>query len=178
MKCPKCKTRDLAPTKLEEDLSAMGCMSCEGALIALLYYRDWAERTTSLLDSDPASVDVAIESDTKVAITCPKCAKLMTKYQITGELTNRLDVCASCDEAWIDSGEWVLLKSLSLAKDIPTILTDSWQRKIRKEQSEKQRFERLEGLVGPEDAQRAKETREWLEGKTTKPTIMRYIGHE
>lgn len=178
MKCPKCKTVKLQPTRLEEDLPVMGCPSCDGILVSLLYYRDWAERSTLPMDVETVELAIAEENDTKAAMTCPKCARLMTKYQITGGQANRLDVCSSCDEAWIDSGEWTLLKSLELAKDLPRIFTDSWQKKIRKQTTEKQRYERLESIVGPEDAQRAREFREWLDGKSNKSTIVHYIGYE
>jgi len=33
MHCPKCKTADLAPTKLEPGLPALGCNQCHGTLI-------------------------------------------------------------------------------------------------------------------------------------------------
>lgn len=89
-----------------------------------------------------------------------------------------MDICASCDEAWIDSGEWALLKSLELARDIPTIFRDTWQKKIARDVSEQQRFERLEQQVGAEDATRAREIREWLEGHASKTTIVRYMGYE
>ena len=46
MHCPKCKNENLKPTKLEEGLPVMGCPKCEGGLLSLLYYRDWAERVS------------------------------------------------------------------------------------------------------------------------------------
>ncbi|MFT7559482.1 MAG: Zn ribbon nucleic-acid-binding protein [Flavobacteriales bacterium] len=45
MECPSCKTSDLKATRLEDGLPAHGCSDCGGAIIPLLYYRDWAERT-------------------------------------------------------------------------------------------------------------------------------------
>ncbi len=178
MKCPKCRSPSLVPTKLEEGLPAMGCRQCEGALVSLLYYRDWSERDTPLSNVAPAELAGPEDKDTKFALTCPKCARVMTKYQITGEYTNRLDICTSCDEAWIDSGEWALLKSLELARELPTIFRDTWQKKITRDVSEKQRFGRLAQQVGAEDAARAREIREWLEGHASKATIVRYIGFE
>ena len=51
MKCPRCKTPDLKPTLIEEYLPAMGCETCHGSLVSLLYYRHWAE--TQKLASAP-----------------------------------------------------------------------------------------------------------------------------
>ena len=175
MKCPKCKSVDLAPTRLEPDLPAMGCQSCQGSLISLLYYRDWAERSREPLEIDEAMLAVAEESDSRVAMTCPKCARLMTKYRIDGKQENRLDLCASCDEAWIDNGEWPLLKSLQLARDLPTVFTDAWQKRIRKATTDQQKFQRLEKVVGADAAERAREVKRWLQDHQDKALIVRYI---
>jgi len=43
MKCPHCHTPELMPTMIEEYLPAMGCGTCHGGLVSLLYYRHWAE---------------------------------------------------------------------------------------------------------------------------------------
>jgi hypothetical protein len=44
MHCPACHTTTLQPTTLDDGLLAHGGPQCSGALVALLYYRDWAER--------------------------------------------------------------------------------------------------------------------------------------
>ena len=62
--------------------------------------------------------------DTNAAITCPKCARLMTKYKMSGFVANRLDVCPGCDEAWLDGGEWELLKALELSRKMPLVFTN------------------------------------------------------
>lgn len=156
----------------------MGCTSCDGVLISLLYYRDWAGRLSDLDEIEPIDSNIIEENDSKIALSCPKCLKLMTKYLISGSQSNRLDVCPSCDEAWIDNGEWALLKTLNLAKRLPLIFTLPWQSRIRKEINEKNRYERLEKIVGNEDAERAREIREWLNANRNKSAIIHYIGFE
>lgn len=178
MKCPKCKTEDLYPAKLESDLPAMGCRRCDGALVSLLYYRDWVERTTLSLTVDvPGSVE-SVAGDTKSALTCPKCARLMTKYLITGNQDNRIDLCGSCDEAWLDGGEWTLLKSLDLAKMLPSVFTDQWQKRVRKDVTEQQRFKRLQNVVGNSEAERAQEVAVWLKASPNRSTILHYLNSD
>ena len=87
MHCPKCKNENLKPTKLEEGLPVMGCPKCEGGLLSLLYYRDWAERVSFDGSAETPSSDISSESDTKTALSCPKCSRLMTKYSLSGELS-------------------------------------------------------------------------------------------
>ena len=127
MKCPRCKTPDLRPTLIEEYLPAMGCDSCHGSLVSLLYYRHWAETQKLAPSAEDATTPAGpvATNDTTSAIICPKCARVMQKYKLTGTVANRVDVCATCDEAWLDGGEWELLEALQLSHELPAILTDS-----------------------------------------------------
>ena len=175
MKCPHCKTTDLRPTMIEEYLPGMGCGTCHGSLVSLLYYRHWAETRnapTAELTNAAATVET---TDTTTAITCPKCARVMAKYKMTGRLANRLDVCSTCDEAWLDGGEWELLEALQLSLKIPAIFTEAWQRRIRRELTEETRRSILTRMIGEEGTVRVEDFRSWL-GKTKhKSDILTYL---
>ena len=178
MHCPKCKTEYLKPTKLEEGLPVMGCPKCEGSFISLLYYRDWAERVQFEDLNKIEDKELVPDSDTKTALCCPKCSRLMTKYVVSGALNNRLDLCGNCDEAWLDGGEWRLLKSLELGDKLPSIFTDQWQRKVRSEKAEMDRVERLRKLVGDSDTVKAIEAKKWLVGSPNRSTILHFLSTE
>jgi len=175
MKCPHCKTSDLKPTMIDEYLPAMGCDTCHGSLVSLLYYRHWAE-TRKAAAADATPVAAAQETtDTTTAITCPKCARVMAKYKITGRVSNRLDVCSMCDEAWLDGGEWELLEALQLSLKMPTIFTDSWQRRIRRELTEDTRRSILARTIGEDATRRVEDFRAWLAQNRHKSEIMTYL---
>ena len=178
MKCPRCQTPDLLPTLIEELLPAMGCGTCHGSLVSLLYYRHWAETqkppTTAAEASGEDAADVDTD-DTTSALSCPKCGRFMTKYKVSGTVSNRVDVCNSCDEAWLDRGEWELLERLQLSHRIPAILTDEWQRRIRHELSEEGRRSTLARSIGAEAAERVEVFRTWLGESGHKPQIMVYL---
>ena len=176
MNCPKCKTHSLMPTRLEEGLPAMGCKQCGGKLLSLLYYRDWAQRSTAQLSDEPVSLEKLEESDTKTAMACSKCSRLMSKYRILADSSNRLDICGNCDEAWIDQEEWAFLKSNELAKDLSKIFTDQWQGKVRIEELANIAFDRLVDQIGKEDALKAQTFLDWLSGRQDKATIIQYLG--
>ncbi|OUS27375.1 hypothetical protein A9Q99_15370 [Gammaproteobacteria bacterium 45_16_T64] len=191
MQCPKCKSIPLHPTKLEQGLSAMGCSACSGAIVSLLYYRDWVERTAPVAAScDHTSVEEANGikdskessaeeiNDSRSAMACPKCKKLMIKYKISGDINNRLDLCRSCDEAWLDGGEWELLKSLELNRKMPSVFTEEWQRKIRKQATEDLRDQRLLKSVSESELAEAKKIRTWLKDHPNKQEILFFINHE
>ena len=178
MKCPKCRNTDLLPTRLEHGLPVMGCDSCGGSLLGLLYYRDWAERLKPELSEADCPALVEVDDDTTTALSCPKCSRLMTKYAIASEHRNRIDLCGSCDEAWLDDSEWNLLKSLELSHQLPRVFTDQWQRKVRNEKMYAMRIERLSRIVGDEDATRAVAIHEWLANNPHKSTIVQFIGSD
>lgn len=178
MYCPKCKNEYLKPTKLEDGLPVMGCQKCDGALLSLLYYRDWVERVSFDCSTERQSPGVLSDSDTTTAMCCPKCSRLMTKYSVSGSLHTRLDLCSSCDEAWLDGGEWKLLKSLELAQKLPSVFTDQWQRRVRGERTEYDRIDRLKKAVGESDAEKAVEVKKWFRDNPNKSTIVHYLNVE
>ena len=175
MKCPHCKTSDLRPTMIDEYLPAMGCGTCHGCLLSLLYYRHWAE-TRNAPATEPQKAGPALETtDTTAAIACPKCSRIMAKYKLTGRISNRLDVCSTCDEAWLDGGEWELLEVLQLSHKIPAIFTDAWQRRIRRELTEETRREILTRMIGVDGAAKVEGFRAWLAGIKDRSYILTYL---
>lgn len=176
MDCPSCANRKLAPIKLEEDLPAYGCNTCEGAMVSLLYYRDWAERTGNLPgETEPPIQDISGD-DTHKAMACPKCKRLMAKYLVTGQSSHRLDLCSTCDEVWLDGGEWQWLKSLQIEKELVSVLSDQWQRKVKQEVIDNKHRERFEKLVGTEAMEKAEEIRLWLKDHPQRQNILYYLG--
>lgn len=172
MKCPRCKAPDLLPTMIEEYLPAMACNECHGCLVSLLYYRHWAETRKPETPPPPSAT---APRDTTTALMCPKCSRVMTKYRLVGSIENRLDVCATCDEAWLDGGEWELLEQLQLSHKMPAIFTDAWQRRIREEKTEETRAAILKKTIGDAAAAKVEEFRTWLQAQKQKSTILTYL---
>jgi Zn-finger nucleic acid-binding protein len=160
---------------IEEYLPAMGCATCHGSLVSLLYYRHWAETQKAPAGAPSKAVDAVETTDTTTAIRCPKCSRLMTKYKLTGSVANRVDVCATCDEAWLDGGEWELLEALQLSLKMPAIFTDAWQRRIRREVTEEARRSILTRLIGEDGTVRVEEFKSWLASNEHKSHILTYL---
>jgi hypothetical protein len=99
----------------------------------------------------------------------------MMKYKLTGTVSNRLDVCSLCDEAWLDRGEWELLEALHLSHLMPSIFTEAWQRRIRREMVEGTRRMSLSRLVGDAAVARIEEFAAWLKGNKHKSQILQYL---
>jgi len=184
MKCPQCKGYSLEPKELEPGLVAGACAKCDGTLISLMNYRYWADQ---LIPSDsgrePQVSDQVLlgeneikeVEDTSQAQVCPKCSKLMTKFQIGLMTSNRIDMCNNCDEAWLDKGEWKLLKQLDLAEKLPKIFTEAWQRNIRLQRQAILQKERYSALLGEEDFEKLDEFKQWLVKHPEREQMKQYL---
>ncbi len=177
MKCPKCNKMDLRATKLEDELVAANCQKCDGNLIPLFFYRDWA-KNASVLSSNIADISELAASDAKAAIICPKCGKLMTKYRIDSKSKNHIDICHECDEAWLDGGEWNLLKELNIHDSLTQISTESWQNQIHKQECADRRRTILIKTVGEELTDKVDEFKAVIDSSKYKEDIIRYLNKD
>ena len=173
MQCPSCKSTSLKPIKLQQRLPARQCTKCRGLLIDLLSYREWAENHIQPEFISPPKLEEV--EDTSKALICPKCSKIMLKFRITGETKNKVDVCQSCDEAWLDEGEWELLGSLKIQDKLNAIFTDPWQRNIREESAKKAQEQRFEDLLGPDQYAKLSDIKNWINGHPNRDDLIRYI---
>ena len=172
MNCVQCKGYSLDPIELETKLVAAGCSQCEGVLLPLLNYRYWLSTQAKQISQ---SFELDNVEDTQHALICPKCARLMFKYRIDLDQQNRIDVCASCGEVWLDKGEWQLLKILGLYDKLPDIATDRWQKNLA-QQYRKERHElRYKKLLGEANFYRAADFKMWLDEQNNKPDIVNYL---
>ncbi|MGB0495701.1 MAG: hypothetical protein ACPGJI_05030 [Kangiellaceae bacterium] len=174
MKCPKCPDRDLKPTKIEEDLAVLGCDCCKGSLLPMIQYRQWVEEHP-LENQEAEKQKRLVETDeSSQAIQCPKCSSLMMKYRISSVSENRVDLCASCYELWLDSGEWQLIKQLEMHGKLPSIFSDFWQNNIKEELSEKAYHARFEELFG-NDYTKIREFKIWIDDFDKKQAVVNFL---
>lgn len=174
MQCTTCKSSPLEPKELEPGLLVAACGQCEGALVSLMNYRFWLDHYGGLAETETLpALDVPDEQPG--VRTCPKCSRLMTKYQMGVNSAHKIDLCAACDEAWLDKGEWQLLKQLDLHGKLPKIFTDAWQRNIRKARQEAFHQDRYEKLLGEEDFAQVHAFRQWLYRHPRKEDIKQYL---
>jgi Zn-finger nucleic acid-binding protein len=135
-------------------------------------YRFWVDHSVS---SAEATENVDVPDELPGVRSCPKCSRLMTKYQMGAASQHKLDLCGACDEAWLDKGEWQLLKQLDLQGKLPKIFTDAWQRNIRKQRQEAVLQERYENLLGEADFSKVNEFRLWLYQQPQKDAIKQFL---
>lgn len=173
MECPSCKTGSLRHRLLEQGLSGYSCPRCFGYLISLSPYVDWAVKHRS--DVEPADQFAPVGQDSKKALLCPKCSRVMVKYKADADASHGLDFCFGCEEVWLDGGEWDYLKAKGLHTKITTITTDSWQRKLRDEIGANVRLEKFKQLIGEQDFAEVERFRDWLQKQPGREEILRYL---
>ena len=169
--CPRCPESGLRHTLVSDTLPGHTCASCGGILVSLVAYRRWRE--TLGPESEP-SHRVHPADDTDEIVTCSKCKGLMTKYRISSEAPNRIDLCASCEDVWLDQGEWDLVEALAGSDHLANIITQPWQRRIRIETEEHLEEARLRERFG-EDYDRLSSFREWFYEHPARDEIIAYL---
>ncbi|NOX69502.1 MAG: hypothetical protein GXP15_09975 [Gammaproteobacteria bacterium] len=172
--CPKCPDADLQHTLIAGNLTAHSCTRCTGLLISLVAYRRWREiHHRSAADGEAVDVNCEIP-DTRNAITCSRCRTVMIKYRISAQSDRRIDYCASCEDIWLDGGEWELIESLVGSRHLAGIVTRPWQRRIRLETVDALRSDRLASFFG-KDFEKIRDLKEWLDEHSAREEILAYL---
>ncbi len=161
MDCPQCQGYQLEPKEIEPSLIAGACAKCDGALLSLMNYRFWVDGP-QMINSEEVVEEEVVTADNAKAMTCPKCSRFMTKFNVGSGSDNRIDLCTGCDEAWLDKGEWRLLKKLDLHGKLPKIFTDAWQRNVRLKRQEQHLDDRYQAMLGRDDFSKVTEFKQWL----------------
>lgn len=173
MKCPQCKNIELKPSEIEPKLIVAECEACEGMLLPLIYYRYWLE--TSADESVTAQHEILSCDEPDGAKLCPKCNQIMLRFRISTDYRNRLDFCSSCDETWLDKDEWELLKRSGLHTQVASIITDVWQNKLRKQQSQINLDEEYRNKLGDEAFEELKKFTKWYLEQEKQTEIKQYL---
>ncbi len=174
--CPVCKKPELTPARLQSDLPALGCTGCGGILLSLVSYIDWRERhpDVELATGKAIEVPAAEVVDSKHALLCPKCRRLMTKYRLSADARNVLDLCAHCDEVWFDRGEWTQVEHLARSGQLSRVFSDRWQQQIRKGEAAQRAEDRYREQLG-EDYEAMQELRNRLRKHPRAREILAYL---
>ncbi len=177
MQCPTCQNAILKPTKLTGGLPAEGCQQCNGALVSLWVYRELLNRHPQRLEDlkqHQAQAEEVETVDVKNALFCPKCSSLMTKYRMSIEAENRLDLCSRCNETWLNHGEWELINALNLTDKLTAFFNDSWQKNIQHQQNESRKEEKFKQIFA-EDYAELKRMRLWINEHDKRQSILDYL---
>ena len=178
LNCYKCVGKTLLPAKLDNTLSALTCNTCEGTYIDLLSYRTWLENhpTVDSESTTPQTVSAEETDNTDNALICQRCRKFMLKYRINNEHKNTINVCHTCDDVWLDRGEWSLLKYLNMQDKLTTVMSEPWQQQLRNQDRE-QSFKNIYQQKLSTDFDKVEDFASWLSEHPKKSDIQHYLSH-
>lgn len=182
MKCYSCKTEDLHPSKLDFGLPALRCQTCQGTYLDLLTYRAWledvaeqiAQEQSQDMANDTSEFDFDELDNTENALVCQRCQKFMLKYRINNEQENTINVCHTCDDVWLDRGEWELLKYLKIQDKLTYVMSEPWQKDIRTQNQKNAFTERYQQILN-DDFGKVDEFTDWLNQHPKKAEIKHYL---
>ncbi len=128
MRCPACAAREFNQVLVHGDLPVLSCTACHGIWVDLDIYRAWRH----LVVESPEPLHAAeIEDDGDMARLCPKTGRLMMRVKVTNETPFRLDYSAPAQGVWLDQGEWEVLLSLGLERQLDDVVSERWQRNLQ-----------------------------------------------
>ena len=174
MQCPSCNTGTLLPTRIAPGGPACyQCNQCQGALLSIAPYLDWA-KSAGAHPTPAAPLDMD-STDTKHALACPKCSRIMLRYNALADKAHGLDYCFHCEEVWLDAGEWQYLVHQGLHTRITAISTDPYQRRLREQAQRDAARERFRASVGDASFATVEQFRTWLADQPNKAQILRFL---
>lgn len=183
--CYHCTAEPLLPTKLDDTLPALSCKKCQGIYLDLLTYRSWLESHAAHKTSDDSETgesdkqssktfDASELKNTDNALVCQRCRKFMLKYRINNEHKNTINVCHTCDDVWLDRGEWPLLKYLKMQDKLTAVMSEPWQQQLRNQDRE-QAFNKLYQQKLGNDFEAVERFALWLQNHPQKSEIQHYL---
>lgn len=172
--CPKCSDTGLRHTLVAGSLPANSCNRCKGVLVSLVAYRDWRERSGVAARANGDTSSATKVEDTKEALLCGKCQHVMTKFRVSADSANKIDFCLSCDEVWLDSGEWEVIEALVGSGELSKITTQPWQYRVMADSIERMELARLKEDFG-EDFEKVVELGKILDDHPARLEILAYL---
>ncbi len=179
MKCPVCKTEELALSALEGLLSSRHCNKCGGNWIQSFEYWKWREHHREKLpefeESAAAPAPNPPATGALVVKHCPECRSILVRYKVGHGFSFSLDQCGNCRGVWFDKDEWEALKARNLHDDVYTIFTAPWQSQVRREESQRNQEQIYLKKFGEEGVEEIKRMKEWIDSHPRKHEILAYL---
>ena len=184
MRCPICKTTQLQPRALEEDLVTYACETCCGQYVKSHHYLKWVEQHGASQPERPAAegVDLPVP-DSKPGKLCPECGAFLIRHKVGHGLEFCIDRCGHCGGIWLDENEWEVLKSRGLHDDVHFMFTQTWQMQVKREERREHYAElvlsvldgKLAQAMKRSDINRIKEIKAWLDQHPSSAELYAYL---
>lgn len=181
MTCPVCDAelgRDTLLTGEEgaPDLRGFRCPEGHGLFLPSDLYFAWQEGHEPSAEGGGLIPSADEVGDIRSPKMCPQDGRIMGRYRVGGEDSFWLDRCGTCSGVWFDGDEWEATLAAGLLDELPTLVSDAWQRDIERAHAEQHREERLRERIGDDDMGRIDAFRVWLWAHPERHLLLARLG--
>jgi Zn-finger nucleic acid-binding protein len=175
LKCPHCKSPELAATEAEAGLTFFKCPQCQGNWVRGAEYWKWLEKHGPNLPERWDQDSGLSLAEPGHHIDCPECRFRMIKYLVGHGFNFTIDHCAGCRGTWLDRNEWEALRERNLHDDLNSMFTSFWQDEAEKG-ARKKRLERIYlSRFGEDDYAEIERVRQWLATRNNRQELLAYL---
>jgi Zn-finger nucleic acid-binding protein len=146
----------------EPGLVVGDCAQCEGCWIPAQDYWKWLELPASKLPPRELAAP-ARGHDTGPTKRCPDCGYFLEHHRVGHGLSFYLDHCGYCGGFWFDAGEWEMLRSKDLHRQVHKVFSQAWQAELACQHRAEAHEQILRSKLGNADYNEAIRIRDWLQ---------------
>lgn len=173
MKCPVCKEKNLVLSLLETGLKGSLCNTCTGKWLSYENYNNWKSKNEPLPIKENGNTQLCSFEKSGLKL-CPECNQALYKYRVGHGVEFTVDQCSNCNGMWFDGNEWEILKSRNIHDEIHMIFSESWQRNIRKDETQKAIQEMWRERLGEADFNKINEFVAWMANHKNRDNLLAY----
>lgn len=180
MKCPVCKTVELADAELDSGLPSQRCTKCGGQWVGQDAYFNWVgSQGPNLPERAPAGdVELVTGVESAKAKLCPNCGRFLTRARVGRGVNFHLDRCYTCGGIWFDADEWQSLKDRNLHDDVHFVFSAAWQAEVQRRDRDAQLERRMAQKLGEADWAEVKRIRAWLDAHPKRSELYAALTHD
>ncbi len=165
----------MAEMELEPGLRVFECPVSKGIWIPLDAYLNWQQNGGKANPLPSGEPPPSVDDSGRRALLCPESGRLLLRYRVSHDLPFQIDRSPFTGGAWLDKGEWEVLKSRALHNQMHLIFTSQYQARIRAAEFARTLEDTFRKRIGAEDFIRVQEIREWMSSHPQKRDILCYL---
>lgn len=176
MRSPLHGDKEMIEKELEPGFKVFECPVSGGYWIPIDNYLTWLQQFGGQANPLPPGQPVPQVNDSgRRALICPESGRFLLRYRVSHDLPFQIDRSPVTGGAWLDKGEWEVLKSRGLHNQMHLIFTSQYQARIRAAEFKQVMENTFRDRIGASDFAKAQEIRQWIEAHPKKHDILCYL---
>jgi Zn-finger nucleic acid-binding protein len=175
MRSPLHGDKEMLERELEPGFRVFECPVSGGLWIPIDAYLTWLQQHGGKANPLPQGQPLPQTNDSgRRALLCPESGRFLLRYRVSHDLPFQIDRSPVTGGAWLDKGEWEVLKSRGLHNQMHLIFTSQYQARVRAAEFKKVMEDTFRTRIGA-DFGKVQEFRQWMEAHPKKHDILCYL---